>query len=87
VSAMRAPAAHTRCRATHQDSVCTPSSPPAGWAIGRENASGTCGDSGPTGPGDSCTVIADPKLFPSGMGNVSKDVARAHRKPTHGLDA
>jgi alpha-galactosidase len=41
-----------------------------GWAIARENKSGTCAASGPTGV-DSCKPIVDPKLFPSGMRNLS----------------
>ena len=46
-----------------------------GWAIGRENRSGSCGPAGPTRPGaDSCKVIVDPKLFPSGMANLSATI-------------
>lgn len=41
-----------------------------GWAIGRENKSGTCSAAGPTGI-DTCKPIVDPKLFPSGMRNLS----------------
>ena len=41
-----------------------------GWVIGRENKSGTCSATGPTGA-DSCKPIVDSKLFPSGMRNLS----------------
>lgn len=41
-----------------------------GWAIGRDNKSGTCTPLGPTGA-DSCKPIVDPVLFPSGMRNLS----------------
>eukprot|EP01050_Picozoa_sp_SAG11_P036206 SAG11_NODE_13655_length_645_cov_0.943223_1_plen_121_part_00 len=35
-----------------------------GWAIGRENKSGSCGPSGPTKPGlDSCKVSSAPLLL------------------------
>lgn len=43
-----------------------------GWAVSRDNATGGCGDLGPQpGTKDSCKVVVDAALFPSGMRNLS----------------
>jgi hypothetical protein len=44
-------------------------------AVGRENSTGGCGELGPTkGTSDSCRVIVEKSLFPSGMANLSAEI-------------